>query len=353
MATCDPQTLLTAAACFNCGLTERQLQLVKLQLLCNIQANSGGGSITAGTGLTLTGTVMSLNIATGAALGGVIVSTGLSVDGLGNLTLNKATNAALGGVIASTGLSVDGAGNLTLNQATNAALGGVIVGSNLTVAAGTISLTSGNVTGALGFTPVNKAGDTMTGTLHVPQQGFVAPNQLDLTANANEMWITAGSAVRCYSADFIFQTGGALLVWNSDQIGFLGGGAASGILECYDAFNNTAPAIVRFYGNGAPGANYGRLSITTTSTDNTIACQSAGTGPGNMNLNLTTKGTGVVTITNNGLKHAGTTLIQTSVALTNNAGASAGTLTNAPAVGNPTKWIPINDNGTTRNIPAW
>jgi hypothetical protein len=38
---------------------------------------------------------------------------------------------------------------------------------------------------------------------------------------------------------------------------------------------------------------------------------------------------------------------------TDGAGAQAGTLTNAPAVGNPTKWIPIDDNGTTRYIPAW
>lgn len=38
---------------------------------------------------------------------------------------------------------------------------------------------------------------------------------------------------------------------------------------------------------------------------------------------------------------------------TDGAGSSAGTLTNAPAVGNPTKWIPIDDNGTTRYIPAW
>lgn len=37
----------------------------------------------------------------------------------------------------------------------------------------------------------------------------------------------------------------------------------------------------------------------------------------------------------------------------NGAASSAGTLTNAPAVGNPTKWIPIDDNGTTRYIPAW
>lgn len=48
-----------------------------------------------------------------------------------------------------------------------------------------------------------------------------------------------------------------------------------------------------------------------------------------------------------------TTLLQTSVALTNGAAAAAGTLLNAPAAGNPTKWIPINDNGTTRYIPAW
>lgn len=54
-----------------------------------------------------------------------------------------------------------------------------------------------------------------------------------------------------------------------------------------------------------------------------------------------------------GIKHGSATLLQTSVALTNGAGAGTGTLANAPASGNPTKWIPINDNGTTRYIPAW
>jgi len=48
-----------------------------------------------------------------------------------------------------------------------------------------------------------------------------------------------------------------------------------------------------------------------------------------------------------------TTLHETSVALTNGAAAATGTLTNAPAAGNPTKWFPINDNGTTRYVPAW
>lgn len=41
------------------------------------------------------------------------------------------------------------------------------------------------------------------------------------------------------------------------------------------------------------------------------------------------------------------------IATTNGAAASTGTLTNAPTSGNPTKWIKINDQGTTRYIPAW
>lgn len=46
-------------------------------------------------------------------------------------------------------------------------------------------------------------------------------------------------------------------------------------------------------------------------------------------------------------------LHRTTTALLNNAGAAAATLLNAPVAGNPTKWIPINDNGVIRNIPAW
>lgn len=54
-----------------------------------------------------------------------------------------------------------------------------------------------------------------------------------------------------------------------------------------------------------------------------------------------------------GITTGSSTLHTTSVALTNGAGTSSGTITNAPSVGNPTKWVPINDNGTTRYIPTW
>jgi hypothetical protein len=35
------------------------------------------------------------------------------------------------------------------------------------------------------------------------------------------------------------------------------------------------------------------------------------------------------------------------------AGAAIGTLNNAPAAGDPTKWLEFDDNGTTRKVPAW
>ena len=46
-------------------------------------------------------------------------------------------------------------------------------------------------------------------------------------------------------------------------------------------------------------------------------------------------------------------LVHASTTLTNGAAAAAGTLLNAPAAGNPTKWIPIDDAGVTRYVPAW
>jgi hypothetical protein len=46
-------------------------------------------------------------------------------------------------------------------------------------------------------------------------------------------------------------------------------------------------------------------------------------------------------------------LIHAVNALTDGAGGSLGTLGNAPAAGNPTKWIAIDDGGVTRHIPAW
>lgn len=53
------------------------------------------------------------------------------------------------------------------------------------------------------------------------------------------------------------------------------------------------------------------------------------------------------------LTNNATQLIATSQTLSNYSSDKAGTISNAPTVGNPTKWIKINDNGVSRYIPAW
>lgn len=56
---------------------------------------------------------------------------------------------------------------------------------------------------------------------------------------------------------------------------------------------------------------------------------------------------------NGSIRINNSTMIATSTSFINGAAAAAGTLGNAPTAGNPTKWIPVDDNGTTRYIPAW
>lgn len=50
-----------------------------------------------------------------------------------------------------------GLSNYTLPVATSSVLGGVKIGSNITVSSGVVSLTSANITAALGYTPYNAA----------------------------------------------------------------------------------------------------------------------------------------------------------------------------------------------------
>ena len=67
---------------------------------------------------------------------------------------------------------------------------------------------------------------------------------------------------------------------------------------------------------------------------------------------MTLTGAGALTITGQ-FSQASATFAKTTTTLTNGAAAQAGTLANAPLAGNPTKWVPIDDNGTTRYIPCW
>lgn len=77
-----------------------------------------------------------------------------------------------------------------LPAATSLVLGGVKIGSNITVSSGTISLTSANVTSALGFTPAK--------TSDIPKIPAALPNPYALTINGTSY--TGSSAVSINTA---------------------------------------------------------------------------------------------------------------------------------------------------------
>lgn len=132
------------------------------------------------------------------------------------------------------------------------------------------------------------------------------------------------------------------------------GTPASGVLT-----NCTGTASGLTAGNVTTNANL-TGPITSVGNATSVASQT-GTGSKfvmDTSPTLVTPNIGVASGTSLGLSGAittagGATFHTTSTALTNGAGGSTGTLTTAPSAGNPTKWIGINDNGTTRYIPAW
>lgn len=116
-----------------------------------------------------------------------------------------------------------------LPLATASAAGAVVAGSNITVSSGTISLTSGNVTAALTYTPVNPA----SATSYSAQQYFAESTLTDAAtiswnASANQVTkVTLGGnrtmgaptnlvAGAFYSLMIIQDaTGSRTLAWNS------------------------------------------------------------------------------------------------------------------------------------------
>ena len=97
-------------------------------------------------------------------------------------------NGKVAGVTSGTGVSVSTTGNIaTVNLATAGTAGTyakVTTDAYGRVTAGT-TLTSSDVTSSLGFTPINKAGDTMSGAITLPANGLVAGTNQLVLANGN------------------------------------------------------------------------------------------------------------------------------------------------------------------------
>jgi len=183
-------------------------------------------------------------------------------------------------------------------------------------------------------------GGSLTGGSGSPTATNVAPTiQSDATGTA-AMYQTAPATV---AASFTVGTlahfratqgaigsGSAI----SAQYGFQVTGSLTGAASNYGFFGNIAAASGRWnaYMAGS-AANYFAGNVQIGSATATAGAE-----------NLQVAGS---------LSISSATMLRTYTSFTNGAAAASGTLTNAPAAGNPTKWIPINDNGTVRYIPAW
>ncbi len=270
-----------------------------------------GGAIALARVTQITGVAPSTYTAARTDIGGGRIHTaemGLGIlvsAGAGLLQFSAGTTIANGIAMNSCGIFANAAGALTLSAANGVSLTNALrVGTSTALSLEIARFVGGTIpTGVISTSDVLIGGGTIKAGFAVSVTGAAATSRdiLLQTASVNRWAIRADS-----SAEAGANAGSAFSINARDDAG-------AGI---------DAPlTIVR----AAGGAMTIVRPITATST-------LAVTG-------LITTGSAV--------------LMASSVALTNGAAAAAGTLLNAPAAGNPTKWIPINDNGTTRYIPSW
>jgi hypothetical protein len=172
--------------------------------------------------------------------------------------------------------------------------------------------------GAAPFTNVALVTNTVDGLTGVAQRGLQVSDTFAASATSSIYAISVALTNKAATS-----TCGGLLISNP----ILSGGT---ITNNYGVFVNDLTSGTNNY------AMFGNVS----SGANKWNCYMQGTAPNFFQ--------GIVQIP------GGTqAILQATAAVTSGAGSGAGTLTNAPAAGNPTKWIPFNDAGTIRYIPAW
>ena len=119
----------------------------------------------------------------------------------------------------------------SLPTATSSVLGGVKIGSNITVSSGTISLTSANVTSALGFTPAK--------TSDIPKIPAALPNPYALTINGTSY--TGSSAVSINTARILST---AILSSSTVSAGYSYNNTSSGTISSLSGFSSSNPDSV-------------------------------------------------------------------------------------------------------------
>lgn len=339
------------------------------------------------------GTPTSISLASGT---GLPISTGLIGAGVGILAALAVNVGTAGSPVINGGAlgSPSSAGTIpafTLggtvagggNQINNVQIGASspLAGSFTTLLASTsVSSPIHLSTGALQF---QTNGGTFAGSITAAQQWFMStvnngiPTGPLLTVSKNGSTLPAIGTPSGISgtADLTMIIGGndtnsvnmAMQSFNNVASGirYLASGGTAASRTVYNGVGGTVGANFAYVYNGT--AYVAQSGFIFTNTETTIDATHSG---GRIDLYTTPLGTTGIVIgasIGNALMVGTTTdgsagqiimnnasfLMRNKTSWSNGAAASAGTLTNAPAIGNPTKWIPVDDNGTTRYVPAW
>lgn len=142
-----------------------------------------------------------------------------------NTTYTAGTNISISGT------TINCTYSYSLPTATASVLGGVKIGSNISVSSGTISLTSANVTSALGYTPAN--------TSDIPKIPAALPNPYALTINGTSY--TGSSAVSINTARILST---ATLSSSTVSAGYSYNNTSSRTISSLSGFSSSNPDSV-------------------------------------------------------------------------------------------------------------
>lgn len=192
--------------------------------------------------VTSQGYLTSIPVATSSAYGGIQI--GYTTSGKNyavQLSNGKAyvnvpwtdtdTTYTSGTNISISGTTINCTYSYSLPTATSSVLGGVKVGSNITLSSGTISLTSANVTSALGFTPAK--------TSDIPKIPAALPNPYALTINGTSY--TGSSAVSINTARILST---ATLSSSTVSAGYSYNNTSSRTISSLSGFSSSNPDSV-------------------------------------------------------------------------------------------------------------
>lgn len=303
----------------------------------------------------------------GVATGNALISGGIATaPSWGKIDLTTHVTGTLPVANGGTGITSLGTGVATwLGTPSSANLRAAMTdetGTGALVFADTPTLVT-PVIGAATGTSVNLSSTATASALiptgsSVPANGMYlsSANTLDLaTASTNRMRIDSGGNVGIGRAPstFIDAQNSGLAVFrlrggtSTNQGAAFYATGASDVTAC--AFGQRSAIFGGTPGSDSTFYSAGTLSLGANATEVVFLATNGSTGFG-----AAPAGGGTYKVEINGaLSVNSTTMIRTASAFTNGAAAATGTLTNAPAAGNPTKWVPINDAGTTRYIPTW